>query len=55
METLTNFITGQKYVTCAHCKKKFKVFKTYVGLSVNKPLYCSLECHMIASPEDFDN
>lgn len=55
METIYNVITGQKYVTCAHCKKKFKVFKTYVGLTVNKPIYCSLECHMIASPEDFDN
>ena len=55
METVYNFITGQKYITCERCKKKFKVFKTYVGLTVNKPVYCSVECHMIASPEDFDN
>jgi hypothetical protein len=55
METVYNFITGQKIVTCEYCKSKFKVFKTYVGLSVNKPLYCSIECHMRAEPEDFDN
>jgi hypothetical protein len=55
METIYNFITGQKIVICEHCKKNFKVFKTYIGLSVDKPLYCSVECHMRAEPEDFDN
>ena len=55
MESIINFITGQKYITCERCKTKFKVFKTYVGLSVDKPLYCSVGCHMSATPEDFDN
>lgn len=55
VDFIFNFITGQKYITCEQCKKQFKVYKTYVGLNVNKPIYCSVECHIIGNPEDFAN